>query len=328
MLLRALCRRNPDSRFKQQTDAAVCATGVACGCAVTWRTECVHHSGKTVPFDLSSKFFDPTAINVVLTDGFRSDMQSILDAMILGVAPQADPSFAAWHHSVRHCSFCEEKGKLTQALQKLQLIGGGPSHFFAQTEARLKKRGSVKPSPSVLVFGAHYSLCAVVYATRGCFHFVSQVYLPEHKCWVIYDDIKSSKASVLNQFDANYHKGDENMFLYIRNDTLRGLGCLVRDEIKKEDSSSSGSQSMGTSEREGSGSLAKARRAGLESQDEDHNSGGKRKHVEPTDDVANEGKPTKFKVRETGYIPSSKRITSSKSLSIFGLLLPLQAPNV
>ena len=300
MLLSALCRRKPDSRFPRQTDAAVCATGVACGCAVTWRTECVHHSGKTVPFDLSSKFLDPTAIHVVVTDGLRSDMQSILDAMILDVAPQADPSFAAWHHSVRHCSFCEEKGELTQALHKLQLNGGGPSHFFAQTEARLKKRGSVEPSPSVLVFGARYSLCAVVYATKGCFHFVSQVYLPEHKCWVIYDNLKSSKATVLNQFDANYHKGDEYMFLYIRNDTLRDIGCLVRDEIKKEDSSSSGSQSMGTSERGGSGSLAEARLAGLESQDDHHNSGGKRKHTEPSDDVANEGEPTKFEVRETG----------------------------
>lgn len=223
-----------DRKVGTYTSSELFNTGVASGVAFSWTTECHRHKGKTVPFEKDSKYSEPSAMRVVSTPGVRHDLQTILNGMIADVSPQASGKFHAWHHTTRDCTWCEEEGRNSvQALHKLRVHEDGPSHFFVQTQVqfRSKRRGTevtegVSPSFSVEVFGKSYHMCAIVYSTGGGHHFVSQVYLPEHKCWVLYDDVRSSEAHCYAKFDPLYERGHEHMFLYIEQDVLERLGCI------------------------------------------------------------------------------------------------------
>lgn len=231
MLLSALSGSYFSVRDGKPTDSALFNTGVATGIAFSWTTECQKHKGKSAPFEKDCKYSSPSALQVVSTPGVRNDVQTILNGMVADVDPKASRDFHAWHHTLRDCTWCAEEGKPHElALHKARLHEDGPSHFFVQTEVAKRPRydvaEGVSPSLSVDVFGKFYSLCAIVYATMGGHHFVSQVYPPEHKCWVIYNDAVDSEAYCYARFQADYNQGHKHMFLYMEQDVLKKLDCL------------------------------------------------------------------------------------------------------
>lgn len=313
MLLRALVTKKPDDHFKTQTDEAVHATAVACGLAFDWTTECVHHKGKTIPFEKYSKFNVAEPMRVVTTEGCRAGLQDILSAMGADLSTTADPKFSAWHHMPRQCSSCEEAGNRTEAVHKLNLSPPGPSHFIAQTEAdaRLKKGGSVFPSPSVSFFGAHYTLIAVVYALSSGYHFSCQAYFPNVKCWAYYDDKKNSQAKIGPTFNTDLNKGQEYLLLYIRNDHLIRNDCLVLDEVKQETPDSSASETKENSEEEGEGDhpRKKARRIKDRTTATLDEVGKKGNPCDLTCDDGDRVKPQKYEVRVPRYIYRSSGTT-------------------
>lgn len=208
--------------------------------ALAWETLCDEHKGMFVPFSQDSKDNDIEPFELVWDKdeaGSDQDVQGIIDRMIAEVGPGANSNINQWYYGLRTCNLegegCHSVPKT--ALGKLAILHRGPCHLILHSQHKKgghsKHRGriGVRPSLGVRVFGRSYTLCGVVYYTGGGFHFVSQVYFPTSRCWVICDDVRDSEGVCGTEFDADYKKGEAYMFLYVSNDVLIDLGCVSDD---------------------------------------------------------------------------------------------------
>lgn len=236
----ALCRPDEEGVF----DDGIYTTGLAMGVGFAWTvTDCYHHTGNRVPFEDDCKSLHdglPLRLKPLLGER-RPDIQATFDSMAADMTGEAHASTdEEWHFAPRPCAGCLKSAVHHEVGHELRIGTDGPSHFFAYTAfgSGGRVQNSIEPSLEVNVFGSVYRLYAVVYhrpqSKKDCSHFVVQVYFPERKCWLTCDSLSArGKASCRAEYDTNFFRGQEYIFLYVKNPVVN-----QNDVVDVEDSSS------------------------------------------------------------------------------------------
>ena len=191
---------------------------------------CPLHQYEEIAAGFVSKGINPLPLKLVTSTRGRPTVQEVFNSMAADVrGGQASKS------EERKCPLCHHPGSApngrTQGTKTTTLEPGQAELFFAMTQSVPQKSSpdtGIAPSHGLEAFGDTYSLCGVVYITAGGHHFETQFFLPEEGWWMTYNDRKDSEATCLPSFDADYCRGQEHMFLYIRSDLLRRLNCHNR----------------------------------------------------------------------------------------------------
>lgn len=186
----------------------------------------VHHYDEIVSSVLSQGM-KPQPFRLVGSKEGRPTVQEVFKSMA------ADSTNGrASQHQEKPCPLCYERGggpsSLAQGTRRGSLVSKPQDLFFAITEPVPHKSSpdtGIAPSHALAAFGDTYSLCGVVYITGGRHHCQTQFFLPQEGWWMTYNDRKDSEAARLSSFDAEYCRGQEHMFLYIRSDLLRTMNC-------------------------------------------------------------------------------------------------------
>lgn len=249
----ALCR--PDKEGVYQ--ASVHTTGLAMGIGFAWTvTGCPWHAGQTYQFQEVCKTLpDGIPLKLKRLDGDRPSVQAVLDEMgrDLTEGPPKNEG-EEWHFAPRPCIGCNESGVDNKVGQKLVLETDGPSHFFAFVGG---SGNNVEPSLEVNAFGSAYKLLAIVYHLT--FHFVSQVYYPSRECWLMCDSLSDKgQATCTHKFDDKSYRGQEYIFLYVKNSVVGNTGPRTATLHEK-----GGASSSSTGNLESRGDSANTRKVSL-----------------------------------------------------------------
>ena len=207
-------------------------TQAAVGIELGWTVVgCPKHSGQAIDRVTAAATHVPRILDVVRPPGGRPKVQHLVDVMKDSIRV-GNASDDVWYFEGWDCPFCpdgEHGAKVDQSI-RLRLDGGRPNLFFARVEQEYRERlkgvdGGVQPCHGVDIFGAVYSLIAIVYSTSGGFHFVSQVFMPAARCWVTYNDRQNSACRHSHEFDADFNRGSEYLLLYVRTELVEGMSC-------------------------------------------------------------------------------------------------------